>query len=162
MVVKKYKKNKNDIGAMGGGAPNMSIKEPFIYNERVAYGAADDDKVSPGDTVVFQLHDIACIVPFGVAAEQFICWQKNDIYNIVELSKAQNKKQKPSFGSASNTQDNSKDGKQQQAQELDTGLLSEAGPNTAQLLEIPGPSAGHKVSITPTLYNSFRRILRNA
>jgi hypothetical protein len=112
MVVKKYKKNKNDIGAMGGGAPNMSIKEPFIYNERVAYGAADDDKVSPGDTVVFQLHDIACIVPFGVAAEQFICWQKNDIYNIVELSKAQNKKQKPSFGSASNTQDNSKDGKQ--------------------------------------------------
>lgn len=112
MVVKKYKKNKNDIGTMGGGAPNMSIKEPFIYNERVAYGAADDDKVSPGDAVVFELHDIACIVPFGVVAEQFICWQKNDIYNIVELLKAQNKKQKPSFGSASNTQDNSKDGKQ--------------------------------------------------
>jgi hypothetical protein len=93
MVVKKYKKNKNNIGTMGGGASNMSIKEPFIYNEIVVYSAEDEAAIEPGDAVFFQLRDIADILPFGAAAEQFICWQKNDIYSIIEQLKAQNKKQ---------------------------------------------------------------------
>ena len=48
MVVKKYKKNKNDIGALGGtGASNMSIKEPFIYNETVVFSSGWGDSDLP-------------------------------------------------------------------------------------------------------------------
>ena len=44
MVVKKYKKNKHEIGALGGaGSSNMTIKEAFIYNETVLYEEINDN-----------------------------------------------------------------------------------------------------------------------
>ena len=37
MMVKKYKKIKNDYGNMGSGNAQSIIKEPFIYLEEVQY-----------------------------------------------------------------------------------------------------------------------------
>ena len=56
MVVKKYKKNKNEIGALGGSGPsNMTIKEPFVYNETVLYEGAQEKPEAQDEPPVYVL-----------------------------------------------------------------------------------------------------------
>lgn len=74
MVVKKFKKQKGELGenrgAMGAGSNvNVTIKEPFYYKEEVTYSTNYHDDFSPR-TFVFA--DLSYIAPFGYYASEFL------------------------------------------------------------------------------------------
>jgi hypothetical protein len=71
MVVKKFKKQKaegSNFGSALGSNANMTIKDPFYYNEEVYYPSTDAKQRS----YVYVLADLSNIVPFGFITEQFL------------------------------------------------------------------------------------------
>lgn len=77
MVVKKYKKLRDDL--VGGGNPEtaqQTIREPFIYQETVAYPHNNDE----GSYRTFKLLELDSILPFGYPTERYLNFLKNDVY----------------------------------------------------------------------------------
>ena len=72
MVVKKLKKRKA-IGGFDMGNVNLTIKEPYIYNEEVQYPALNDNRTDLNFRSIYdQLLDLTLVLPFGYPTEQFI------------------------------------------------------------------------------------------
>ena len=72
MIVKKLKKRKA-IGGFDMGGVNLTIKEPFVYNEEVQYLDLHDHRSDLTYRAVYdQLLDLKLVLPFGYPTEQFL------------------------------------------------------------------------------------------
>ena len=167
MVVKKYKRAKPEGNTYGGGTStagaamsNQSIKDPFIYAETVSYPEIEETEKGPTSNFTFTMEDFENVVPFGYPTEQFLRETKDDVYKCIADSKTQNRQ---NFIGMSKDQ---KENENLYHKEKDTGLLEELG----HLKEFQPTfywgfnakmSSRIFVKITDTLYNTFRKLLRD-
>ncbi len=150
MIVKKLKKRKA-IGGFDMGNVNLTIKEPFIYNEEVQYPALNDNRTDLNFRSIYdQLLDLTLVLPFGYPTEQFIRQVKQDIYNRIEEVRAHIKRNNP----------NADEDEEALNSVSDPGLISnETGAHHDINVNGWGISGGVQVvaRLTDTLLNNYRK-----
>jgi hypothetical protein len=143
MDLKRYKRPKN--AGNNGIMVTSHIKEPFLYKESVVY---DFDDVEEGATIVDQLIKEEHVLPIGYPTEQYLFKIKNDVYEVLNKFKDQNK----------GMDDDLKDFN-------DPGDLKVANEHVSQTFFLYSNNGYYKeydfcANILDSLYNNFRRALR--
>ena len=66
------------------------MKEPFIFEESVDYGLCNEElkDQAPNGSLIYKLHEMCNVLPFGYVAEQFLRETKQDIYRCIQESRA--------------------------------------------------------------------------
>ena len=150
MIVKKLKKRKA-IGGFDMGGVNLTIKEPFIYNEEVQYPNLLDHRTELNYRAIYdQPLDLKLVLPFGYPTEQFLRQIKQDIHNRIEEVRASIKRNNP----------NAEEDEEALASVSDPGLISnETGAHHDIAVNGWGINGGIKVvaRITDTLLNNYRK-----
>ena len=90
MIVKKMKKRKPIGGFDMGTSVNITIKEPFFYQEEVTYPELNDHRLAEvtSRSVFDQMLEIKQILPFGYTTEQLFRQIKQDIHSKIEEVRA--------------------------------------------------------------------------
>jgi hypothetical protein len=150
MIVKKLKKRKA-IGGFDLGSVNLTIKEPFIYNEEVQYPTLIDNRTDLNYRSIYdQLLDLSLVLPFGYPTEQYIRQTKQDIHNRIEEVRAHIKRNNP----------NAEEDEEALNAVSDPGLISnETGAHHDINVIGWGIEGGVKVvaRLTDTLLNNYRK-----
>ena len=142
-------------------------KEAIQYREEVTYHQNSGDYRPSGDDFVsYILADFDNVLPFGYAAEQYITWMKNDVWNRCEESKRLRKEEIAKMRlEALQTGRALRNPDAKLKTEEDTGLVVSNG----RVLRISFPIISNstdcqvrgKAKTVDSLYNSLRQVAKD-
>ena len=180
MIVKKYKKKRAPTGNYrGAGATeqvelssslNLTIKDPFVFNEEVLYPELHDPRhLETLNKTIYDvlIENLADVIPLGYPSEQFLRWIKQDIHTRLEHTRLQ-MRNSGYLNPNGQAQNDEEDHYTQAALEKDTGILEN---DSGLFIELPVTAWGLKsgtaggstqiiAKVTDTLFNIYRRQLR--